>query len=199
MNREKSLLFRFLCARENQCNKNKMTTAEANKIKKELLAASEVAKCKVCRQIIEELSGWSSKYYTLEQKNHFLDLCQAKDFEAATAYFVNTMLPMLKKGAPTDYHSELILRKSNLVTTHDIAPNSKDIIDQALIDSNYYGILKGLHIFIRKARFTTGIDNVLYLLWELARRPKDEIPAGVKRCVLHLLAQFEASQIRKPR
>ena len=43
MNREKSLLFRFLCARENECDKNKMTTAEANKIKKNLLASSGVA------------------------------------------------------------------------------------------------------------------------------------------------------------
>lgn len=170
-----------------------MTTSETNKIKKEILAASEVAKCKLCRYLIGEMSSWYSKYFSSEQKNHFLDLCEARDFEAATGYFVNTMLPRLRSDQQ-DYQTVLILCKSNLVVVHDIAPNSKDVIDQAIAESNYYGILKGLHAFIKKASFTKGLDNVLYLLWEVARRPKGDVPAGVKHCVFHLLAQYMASR-----
>lgn len=171
-----------------------MTTSEINKTKKQLLAATDVAKCKVCWYIIDMLSGWSSRYYVLEQKNHFLDLCQAKDFNEAVDYFVNTMLPSLKKADKIEYNSVLLLCMSNIVMTHNIAPNSKDVIDKALAESHYWEILKGLQQYIRKASFHQGIDNVLYLLWEVARRPKEEVPAGVKRCVFHLLAQYQASR-----
>lgn len=171
-----------------------MTPSKANKIKKELLAASEVAKCKMCRSVIEGLPSWRGRAYTLDQKNHFLDLCQAKDFDAAIDYYVNTMLPLLKKRDLTDYYSELILRQSDLVMTHNIAPNGKDVIDQAIAESNYYGILKGLHTYMKKASFIRAIDNVLYLIWAICRQPQEEIPAGVKHCAFHLLAQYQASR-----
>lgn len=171
-----------------------LTPSEANKIKKGILAASEVAKCRICRKVIETLRIYRLHYYTDEQVNHFLDLCQKTDFEAATTYYVNTMLAGFKKKEPILYQSDLVSRSADLVMVHDINPNSKDVIDKALSTSNYAGILKALHAYMKKASLSGAIDNILYLIWELARRPKDEAPTSVKHCAFHLLAQFQASR-----
>ena len=171
-----------------------LTPSEANKIKKGILAASEVAKCRICRKVIETLRIYRLHYYTDEQVNHFLDLCQKTDFEAATTYYVNTMLAGFKKKEPILYQSDLVSHSADLVMVHDINPNSKDVIDKALSTSNYAGILKALHAYMKKASFIRAIDNVLYLLWEICRRPQEEIPAGVKHCAFHLLAQYQASR-----
>jgi len=171
-----------------------MTPSQANKIKKALLAASEVAKCKLCRSITEELSRYSGRAYSAEQKSRFLDYCQARDFDAAMAYYVNTMLPVLKKADEFDYRTDLLLAESRLAVVHQISPNGKDVIDEAIATGNYYGILKGLHVYIRKAGFFRGIDNLLYLLCEMARQPKEHVPEGVKHCAFHLLAQYQASR-----
>lgn len=171
-----------------------LTPSEANKIKKGILAASEVAKCRICRKVIETLRIYRLHYYTDEQVNHFLDLCQKTDFEAATTYYVNTMLAGFKKKEPILYQSDLVSRSADLVMVHDINPNSKDVIDKALSTSNYAGILKALHAYMKKASLLGAIDNILYLTWELARRPKDDVPVSVKHCTFHLLAQFIASR-----
>ena len=102
-----------------------LTPSEANKIKKGILAASEVAKCRICRKVIETLRIYRLHYYTDEQVNHFLDLCQKTDFEAATTYYVNTMLAGFKKKEPILYQSDLVSRSADLVMVHDINPNSK--------------------------------------------------------------------------
>lgn len=171
-----------------------MKTSEVNKIKKDILAASDVAKCRICRKVITALNAYSRYYYTDDQVNHFLDLCQVMDFEAATDYYVNTMLTGLKKKEPILYQSELVSRSSDLVMAHDIQPNGKEVIDLALSDSNYYGIFKSLHAYMKRATLLGAIDNILYLIWEMARRPKTEIPAGAKHCAFHLLAQYQASR-----
>ena len=171
-----------------------MTTSQANKIKKSLLAASEVAKCKLCRNIIESLSSTFSRCYSVEQKQQFLDYCQERDFEAAIAYYVNTMLPVQKKADEINYKTDLLFAQATLAMVHQITPNGKNVIDEAIANGNYYAILKGLHIYIKEASFFSGLDNLLYLICEIARRSKDTIPEGVKHCAFHLLAQYQASR-----
>lgn len=75
-----------------------MKTSEANKIKKDIIAASDVAKCRICRKVITALNAYSRHYYTDDQVNHFFDLCQVMDFQAAI-----TSIPCL-----------LVSRKRNL-------------------------------------------------------------------------------------
>ena len=105
-----------------------MTTSQANKIKKSLLAASEVAKCKLCRNIIESLSSTFSRCYSVEQKQQFLDYCQERDFEAAIAYYVNTMLPVQKKADEINYKTDLLFAQATLAMVHQITPNGKNVI-----------------------------------------------------------------------
>lgn len=158
------------------------------------MAAPEVAKCKLCRSIIEALSSYDCRYYSAGQKEQFLNHCEARDFEAAIAYYVNTMLPVKKKADEMTYKTDLLLAEARLAMVHHIKPNGKEVIDEAIATGNYYGILKGLHIYIRKCRLFSGLDNVLYLMWEIARQPKETIPESVKHCAFHLLAQYQASR-----
>ena len=137
-----------------------MKTSEINKIKKDILAASDVAKCRICRKVIMALNAFSRHYYTDNQVNHFLDLYQMMDFQAATDYYVNTMLASLKKNEPILYQAELVSRSSDLVMVHDIQPNGKDIIDLAQSDNN-----------TAKTRIT--LDDIKHLMSEMDQRHAD--------------------------
>lgn len=165
-----------------------MKPSEINKIEKELQAASEQTKARVCRDIRNNVFSLRSFRYTEEQKQHFLGLCDATDFEGAIAYLLDTMLPYLKRKDTSWYESQLLYIKVELVIVTDYTACYKRFVDEAIAESSVKILLLGFKKVLNKKHPYVG--DLLYLLQELSKLPiSDEVKAQ-KYCTYHLLAQF---------
>lgn len=167
-----------------------MTTSQVNKIKRDLLAAHNAAKDRVCRMIISPNRSYALRHYSKTHLDQFQELIGAKDFEGAVLYLHDKMLPYLKKNSPADYSSELMMISVELTLTYSFRPQFKDMFDQALGASNYYGILKGLNKMTEAKYSEKCLGDLLYVFEETMKRPAADIPPYVKHCLFHLFARF---------
>lgn len=95
-----------------------MQPSEANKIKRELLAAHAAAKNRVCRKMLSPIHQYALKYYSTDHFEEFLSLLEAKDFEGAVQHLHDKMLPYLKKNDVLHYESELMSIQVELTLTY---------------------------------------------------------------------------------
>lgn len=169
-----------------------MTTSEANKIRKQMLASSDAVKANICRMLLETTHSYTLKEYPEKHLAQFCEQVSAKDFAGAIQILHDKMLPALKKKSQRDYYSELLSINCEITLTYDFQPRYKEILDEGLAQSNYYGILKFLNKMISSSTPHRYLGDMLYVMEEILRRPLSDIPPYTKHCMFHLFAKMMA-------
>ena len=153
-----------------------------------MLEASDQTKARICRDIRNTVFPVKYFCYTDEQKQRFLSLCDAKDFEGAIAYFHDTMLPYLKKASPIWYESQLIEIRVEQMTIVEYTTQLKKYCDEAVAESSVKWLLLGFKKLHNKKQLYAG--DLLYLLQEVSKLPVTEDVKAQKYCIYHLLVQL---------
>lgn len=166
-----------------------MTSSEINKIKKDVLKASDQSKARVCRAIRIKIENFGFLHVTEEHKAGFVGYCESADFEGAVTYLFGTILPYMKKHQLFNYDLLAITAKVELNLRRDFKTQYGDQISE-ILDKGFAGrFLKLLNTNLRKKLFSVWGD-LLYLLQEMSKRESTANDVILKHCVFHLLAQI---------
>ena len=166
-----------------------MTISEINKVKKEVIAASDQSKARICRSIRIKIENFSFLHVLEEHKAGFAGYCESADFEGAIAYLFGTIIPYMRRHQLANYDLLAITAQVELSMRRDFKTNFGDQIGE-ILDKGFAGrLLKLMNTLLRKKQFNIWGD-LLYLLQEMSKRESTANDVALKHCVFHLLAQI---------
>lgn len=172
-----------------------MKTSEANKIKKEILAASDHAKAKICRDLCFDKYRNIQRYFSEELQTQFLALREKGDFEGAITFALDTMLPSIKKNRRGYEYDHILYSMS--ISSHvsgTPSPFHRLWVDDAITLKMIPALLKDLMTRFNKKEYILYTDDLLYLLVELSKRQELEAQVNLKYAIFHLIAKVLTSR-----
>lgn len=168
-----------------------MTTSEINKVRKAMLSASDWTKFCITWRLRSDVEQYSFYKFPDEQYAHFLELCKQGDYAHPISYLHDTMLPALKRADKRIYDHAMMSIQVTMTCRYERLILHKKDIDEALArEELLLPLMKKLNKEIREYGGSSEIEDLFYILKQLAQMDENKRPFGLKYAVFHLIAQI---------